>query len=128
MHATQFGATAVGGQHAHGTRSGAEGTNNYAGVPVRVRAEESMGIGGGARGELVGVGHPVFLADLCRGKQAGPYHVGLCDQPATRAHLLSRYRAEGTRRPRSHRERSSGSAPACAPAPRRDGRRDATRS
>ena len=45
MHGTQFAATAVGDQHAHGTRVGAEGADDYAAVPIRVRAEEGMGIG-----------------------------------------------------------------------------------
>jgi hypothetical protein len=43
MHGTQFGVAAVGGQHAHGTRGGAEGADNYAAVPDRVRAEEAWG-------------------------------------------------------------------------------------
>ena len=72
MHGTLFGTAAVGRQHAHGTRGGAEGADDYAALPVRVRAEEGMGIGRAARGELVGVGHPVFRADLYRGKQPGP--------------------------------------------------------
>jgi hypothetical protein len=63
----KVGAAAVRGQHAHGTRGGAERADDDAAVPVRVRAEEGMGIGRGARTELVGVGHPVFLTDLCRG-------------------------------------------------------------
>ena len=52
---------------AHGTRRGAERADHDAAVAVRMRAEERVGIGRAAGGELVGVGH-VLCSNRSRGE------------------------------------------------------------
>ena len=59
----EVGPRSAGEQHVDGARGGPERADHDAAVPVRMRAEVRVWVGRGARGELLGVGHPTLLTD-----------------------------------------------------------------